>query len=130
MNQMQFHWQGTSQQRVLAGRVASHLQLTMENIARFSWLLAGSLSKDAGKAREAAREAQRYLLSTATKNPFAQAMLEDEVLMQEIGMFCDYDPPALLWHANGLFKNLARIFNQLVVSLIRFRGYKVGIRLI
>ena len=87
--------------RAVSVRIASHLQLTMENVARFGWLLGGMLNKNAVQAQEPARLAQRHLLTKSTSSPLAAAIAANDVLMQELERFCTAVPPVMLWRGQG-----------------------------
>jgi len=91
--------------KLLSLRMASHLQLTFENIIRWSWLLAGTLSSKAEEAREKAREALRTLFPTPPSE-FASWFKSNETLMRELQLFSDEEPPVLLWHGSGKYKEL------------------------
>ncbi len=87
-------------------RMASHLQLTFDNILRWSWSLAGSLSTNPASARESAREAVRHLFPIAPNSPLALWFRENDVLMRQLQMFGDEEPPVLLWHKHGKYSDL------------------------
>ena len=82
------------------------MQLTFENIARFSWLMAGMLSTSPTCAQESAREAHRAILTKSSASPLALYVAADNVLTTQLGAFCDVTPPTLLWHNKGAYKDL------------------------
>jgi hypothetical protein len=87
--------------------MAAHCKLTAENIARH-YMPGAILAKDAELARTASRLFHEHLLRTPThaQTPLEQTISGRNVLMVELGLHCDLDPPAVLWRGNGLFKNL------------------------
>jgi hypothetical protein len=92
--------------RSMSFRMASHLQLTFDNILRWSWALAGTLSANPESARDGAREAIRSLFPTPPKSQLSVWFRENEELMRQLQMFADEEPPRLLWHCHGKYATL------------------------
>jgi hypothetical protein len=94
--------------RKIATRAATHLQMNLDNMARFSWLLGGMVSTDAVKARQSAREARHYLLNMtpANTNELATYLNSDNTLLCELGLFCESEPAQLLWRGRAKYKTL------------------------
>ena len=89
-------------------RMASHLQLTFDNILRWSWLLAGSLNSNPTLARQSAREAVACLFPKPPPSPLATWFRSSDELMRLLQMFADEEPPILLWHGAGKYETLFR----------------------
>ena len=92
--------------RLISSRMSTHMQLTFENIARFSWVMAGMLSTSPTCAQESAREAHRAILTKSSASPLALYVAADNVLTTQLAAFCDVTPPTLLWHNKGAYKDL------------------------
>ena len=89
-------------------RMASHLQLTCDNINLANWTGAQILSHDPKTAREGARLLHERLirLRPNERTKFEQFLLDDDVLMQELSLFCEMEPPCKVWRGNGKFSAL------------------------
>ena len=92
--------------RVVATRMQTHLQLTFENIARFSWTLGTMLDPDPAQAQASAREARRAIVTKSSTSRLMRFVAEDEQLMTQLCAFCERTPPLCLWHGKLSFKDL------------------------
>jgi hypothetical protein len=93
-------------QQGMTTRISTHLQLTMENVARFSWLLGALLQSNPTGAQAAARSCLLYLLTNKTTNPLAGYIAANETLMQQLTLFADAPVATCLWQAGGRYKDL------------------------
>ena len=94
--------------RTVSVRIASHLQLTMDNVARFNWLLGGMLVASPVEAQESARLAHQQLVSKSARSPLAVDIAGSDSLMRELCLFCDASPAIPLWKGRGRFQGLFR----------------------
>ena len=65
-------------------------------------------SKDATAAQAGAREFKRHLLQLREdeRSPYDKSFTEDDSNMRELNLFCEQDPPTLLWRRKGAFRTL------------------------
>ena len=94
----------------IATRMATHLQLTAENISRTTWLSAKMLSDNATAAQIGAREFREKLLRTSpnNRNPYEKEFAEDPLKMKELEQFADCQPALRVWRGGGRFQHLFR----------------------
>lgn len=92
--------------RFVSTRIATHMQLTFENIARFSWLLGAMLSPNPEVAQENAREVRRILATKSSHSCLAMHIAEDEELMSQLNAYCEVSPPVALWQGRLAYKGL------------------------
>ena len=94
--------------RRIASRMATHLQLTCDNVARFAWYLGAMISPSPEQARANARLAQQHLLRTKPEHrtPLESLIMSDDVFMNLLGMYCDIDPAVLLWRNSGKYEHV------------------------
>lgn len=92
--------------RLVATRMQTHLQLTFENVARFSWVLRAMLDPDAGQAQASAREARRVIVTKSSASKLVKYIAEHEQLMSQLCAFCERMPPVCLWQGSLEFKDL------------------------
>ncbi len=76
--------------RLVSGRMATHLLLTSENIARSTWLAAGMLRKDAEKAQECANEYLTHLRLGRDLSAFDKAIADGPLLPLQSENFVAY----------------------------------------
>jgi len=94
--------------RTVCLRAATHLSLTAHNIDRTSWISARLLSKDPRKAQIGANDLRRQLvaLTPTSMSNYERSLREDDILMDELGLFADSPHPCCLWRGGGRFKHL------------------------
>ena len=95
-------------QRLVADRVAGHLQLLADSSFRTPWLAARLLSTDKEAARSAAVILANHLASTPPPNRthFEKYLFDNEGLWQDLTCFSKANPAVLLWHDSGKYKRL------------------------
>ena len=93
---------------VVSMRMASHLQLTAQNMDRSTWLSARILSKDPVVAKEGAKLFYHQLtrLRDDEMTPYERAFSNDEILLQQLSDFCDLPQACCGWHKGRLFSLL------------------------
>ena len=95
---------------MVAGRMAAHLKLVMENLCSSTWLAGAILSKDTAVAREAAVQLVEHLCTTPARRrtPFENFLFDDPTLWGSLETFSKHEPPTVVWGARGLFAPLYR----------------------
>ena len=93
---------------LVSTKMATHLQLTADNMARSTWLAAGILSKDARRAQSAANSFLAHLLRVRSheRSLFETAFVSDEGLYTELCQFADLQDPVCVWRGRGAFAQL------------------------
>ena len=94
----------------VAGRMAAHLQLIVENTCSSTWVAGSILSRDATVAREAAVELVERLCTTPARRrtSFETALFDGPTLWGSLKSFSMHEPPTMVWGAKGLFAPLYR----------------------
>ena len=106
-------------QRV-AMRMATHMRIGAENIERTPLLCQSMLSTIAEKAQEARNLLRDRLRLTPRINMqrWERSFFDDEVLMEQLEVFCVISPPSLLWRQGGAFSQLC------IFIAVRFMSQK------
>ena len=89
-------------------KMATHLKLVADNIARGTWLSAEVLSLDATKAQLAAHAFHTHLISLRDEEctPYENSFRCDLILMEQLAEFKDRTEPCLLHQSRGRYKEL------------------------
>lgn len=113
---------------LVAGRMATHLQLSAQNIDRTPWLAARLLSREPAKVQEGANALLEYLkrLRPEQCTPYEAWFLAQDQIMCQLGLLADAVVPSLLWQQGGrysdLFRHLASRFLSAPDSVLDCEG--------
>jgi hypothetical protein len=102
----------------ISTRMATHLQITAQNLKSSYWLAGAMLSTDPVVARTAAREYYEHLVRSrrAALTPFDAAFSNDLVKMEQLHKFANKEPPTLLWKDSCAYSKLFRYLGNRFLS--------------
>jgi hypothetical protein len=110
----------------IAGRMASHLQLTALNISRTQWAAGQMLVTDAHTAQTAA-QTLKFRLTTMkpeAMTPFERSISDSPQLIQDLICFAEMASPKVLWRAGvpDYFASWLSVFCPILTAFWTVKG--------